>query len=48
MMVMTKVTGDYYDVLLDKHMPKGTKQIMTMERAEQVKEAGFIEIIGGV
>ena len=48
MMVMTKVTGDYYDVLLDKHMPKGTNQIMTMERAEQVKEAGFIEIIGGV
>lgn len=48
MMVMTKVTGDYYDVLLDKHMPKGTKQIMTMERAKQVKEAGFIEIIGGV
>ena len=47
MMVMTKVIGDYYDVLLDKNMTKGMEQIMTMERAQQVKDAGYIKIIGG-
>ena len=47
-LVMTKVIGDYYDMSLDKNMTKGMEQTMTMERAEQVRDAGYIEIIGGV
>ena len=47
-MVMTKVTGNYYDMLLEKDMTKGMEVVMTMERAEQVRDAGYIEIIGGV
>lgn len=46
-MVMTKVIGDYYDMLLQRDVSKGMELIMTAERAEQVREAGYIEIIGG-
>ena len=45
--VMTKVIGDYYDMLLQKEVQRGTELVMTMERAKQVEEAGYIEIIGG-
>lgn len=45
--VMTKVIGDYYDILLQKEVQRGTELVMTMERAKQVEEAGYIEIIGG-
>lgn len=47
-MIMTKVIGDYYDVVLEKQMTKGMEVIMTSNRAAQVKDAGYIEIIGGV
>ena len=46
-MVMTKVIGEYYDMLLGETLPKGKELMMTKERAEQVKEAGYIQIIGG-
>ena len=46
-MVMTKVKGDYYDIVLGRDMTKGMEQLMTMERAQQVKDAGYIDIIGG-
>lgn len=46
-MVMTKVKGDYFDILLQRDVIKGTELIMTMERAQQVRDAGYIEIIGG-
>ena len=44
---MTKVIGDYYDILLQEDVRKGTELFMTIERAQQVREAGYIEIIGG-
>ena len=47
-LVMTKVIGDYDDMLLHEHMTKGRQVVMTMQRAEQVRNAGYIEIIGGV
>ena len=47
-MVMTKVIGEYYDMLLGETLPKGKELMMTKERAEQVKEAGYIQIIGGM
>lgn len=46
-LVMTKVIGDYYDMLLQEDVRKGTELFMTIERAQQVREAGYIEIIGG-
>lgn len=47
-MVMTKVKGNYYDVVLGKDMTTGMEVIMTQARAEQVRDAGYIDIIGGV
>ena len=44
---MTRVIGEYYDMLLGETLSKGKELMMTKERAEQVKEAGYIQIIGG-
>ena len=46
-LVMTRVIGEYYDMLLGETLPKGKELMMTKERAKQVKEAGYIQIIGG-
>lgn len=46
-MVMTRVIHEYRDMLLDEFLEKGREVMMTKERADQVKIAGFIEIIGG-
>ena len=45
--VMTRVLSDYHDMLLDEDLTKGMEVAMTLHRAEQVEEAGYIEIIGG-
>ena len=47
-MVMTKVKSNYYDILLERDVTKGMELVMTEQRALQVMDAGFIEIIGGV
>jgi len=47
-LIMTKVIGEYYDMMLQRDMRKGEQVLMTAERAEQVREAGYIEIIGGM
>lgn len=47
-MVRVKVTHNYYDVVREEDMRKGQEAIMTKQRADQVMEAGYIEIIGGV
>ena len=46
-LVMTKCIKEYYDMLMCEDIPKGKELLMTKERADQVKEAGYIEIIGG-
>ena len=46
-MVLTKVIGDYYDMMRQENMTKGQEVLMNIERAKQVKEAGYIQIIGG-
>ena len=46
-MVRVKVTHNYYDIAFGEDMRKGQEAIMTKQRADQVMEAGYIEIIGG-
>ena len=45
-MMMTKVTKEYYDIMLEQQLCKGMEIIMPEHRAKQVKDAGYIEIMG--
>ncbi len=46
-MVMVEVIRDYTDIALNERLIVGTKLLMPAHRAETVKAAGFIKIVGG-
>ena len=45
-MMMTKVIKEYYDIMLEQTMWKGLEIVMPEQRAKQVRDAGYIEIMG--
>lgn len=46
-MVMVEVIRDYKDIALNEKLVRGTKLLMPAHRAETVKAAGHIKIMGG-
>ena len=46
-MVMVEVIRDYRDIALNEKLITGTKLLMPVHRAETVKAAGHIKIVGG-